>query len=489
MKSANLVRSTISSLMIFSCLTATVWLTGCEDNVVNNVITYERGSLTDPDIMPQVIFTIPASNSTGPFEDIFNAGNGYYYPHFIIQFNKLITHGVIVVGPIGESSGGDPSTSSSESGPITIEGFDEPAVVRLFDVYGAEYSDIIAFRVYPENGYYSPLPYQVGHTYTVTVDTSLEDINGNHPITPYRFSFTPEPFFRVVRVFPTDGVTDLSTTQSYISITFNSTITASSLSLIQVQPGLQGTWKIGSDSSHVFLYPNSFFNFNTTYSITVSQDAEDRFGNSLAGGFQSTFSTAPFEASPSWPQDGDIDVSPSTSISAQFTGYADTTTIRSAFAISPDIAGTLYPDATGFVFYPLDGLLASTTYSVTLSPSLTAWDGTALTPPISWSFTTGQFGVTNSSPSDGEKNVSRWRWINVSCNSALDSVTVATAFSISPPIAGSISYYPTSTSFYFFPSAIFDSYQLYTVTISTSLRSARGDVLQEPYTFSFMTGP
>jgi len=488
METKGTARPASSSLLTVSFILSALWLAACKDEITN--ITYERGSLTDPAIMPQVIFTFPAPNAVGPFEDIFNSGDGYYYPHFIIQFNKLINDGVFVVQFPG-GTGENPSASGSIGGAITIEGFDEPTVVRLFDFYGPEYSDIFAFRVYPETGYYPPIPFEVDHTYTVTVDTSLEDINGNHLMTPYRFSFSPEPFFRVVGVFPTDGVTDLPTTQSYIDISFNSTITPPLLSLIQVQPQIQGTWQIDMDSSRAFLYPYSFFDFNTTYSITLSQDAEDRFGNSLTGGFQSTFSTSPFEVKSSSPQDGDMDVSPGAFISAQFTGYVDTATIRSSFAITPNNAGefTIYSDGSGFAFYPLNGLLVSTTHSITLSPSLTAWNGTTLSPPTSWSFTTEQFRVTSSYPSEGEKNVFRWHWINVNCNSPLDSSTVSTAFSVSPPIAGSISYYQNSTSFVFIPSTLLDRYQLYTVTISKALRTAHSEVLLEPYTFSFMTGP
>jgi len=141
MTTATFVRRTSSSLLIFSYLVVMMWMTACDDTVVNNSITYEGGSLTDPNIMPQVIFTSPAPNSVGPFEDIFNGGDGYYYPHFIIQFNKLVNNGVFVVMVFGD----DLSLSGPISGAITIEGFDEPTVVRPFDYYGPEYSDIFAF--------------------------------------------------------------------------------------------------------------------------------------------------------------------------------------------------------------------------------------------------------------------------------------------------------------------------------------------------------
>jgi len=309
---------------------------------------------------------------------------------------------------------------------------------------------------------------------------------------PYRFSFTPESFFRVVGSFPRNGVTDLSVTSSFLNVSFNSKITPSLLPLVQVQPQLQGTWQIDSDSSRAFLYPYTFFDFNASYSITVGQDAEDKFGNQLTGGFQSSFSTAPFEVTFSYPQDGDVNIPLTASMTLEFTGPVDTATIRSAFAIVPNIAWTFsyyYGGGDRFVFYPSMAFRASTTYQVTVSSKLAAWDETTLSAPAVMSFTTEEFKVTSVFPGDGNKDIPRWSSIMVHCNAPLDFSTVSTAFSVSPPVLGSLSYYPLGTSFTFTPSSILDRYQLYTVTVNTSLKTANGEVLENPYSFSFLTGP
>ena len=142
--------------------------------------------LTNPNVQPKVLFTYPSNNAIGPF-GIYNRGDGYSKPHFTVRFNKLM------------------SKFSVLPGTVTCQGFGRPVIVVLYQPYGGGccpsnsgskassddfYSDVLSFSVIDSLGYYyyPRMLYRVGQTYTVTIDSTLEDINGNH--LGQRFTFS-----------------------------------------------------------------------------------------------------------------------------------------------------------------------------------------------------------------------------------------------------------------------------------------------------------
>src|SRR6266852_1654898 len=172
---------------------------GCKENTIQTVVL-GPDDLTNPAIQPRIIFTLPASNTTGPFE-LYSAGENSGLPHFVVRFNKLM------------------SLPSFDPKLIRVEGFDRPVRVILHPHYypiiwlvkpiklsktsSADYDDILSFSILDSLSYSTPL-YRIGGTYTVTVNPGLEDINGNKTSEQYRFIYTPEPYFRVTTIYPED---------------------------------------------------------------------------------------------------------------------------------------------------------------------------------------------------------------------------------------------------------------------------------------------
>jgi hypothetical protein len=95
--------------------------------------------------------------------------------------------------------------------------------------------------------------------------------------------------------------------------------------------------------------------------------------------------------------------------------------------------------------------------------------------------------VTQVYPSDGSTGVGLTGSITINANGAIDSSTIRSSLEFDPPTPGQISAYASASSFSFVPTDGFLPSTHYTVQVGTTLRSASGDSLVEPYSFSFTT--
>jgi hypothetical protein len=480
--------SGVGYLFIISLL-----LCGC--NQSSSPTSGNLSDLSDPTIKPVVISTLPSNNGVGPFE-VYNPGEGVSMPSFIVQFNKLM-----IVG-------------SFKPGSITCKGFDRPVAVYLHntidflrkqgkqgsrnksalysragDQASSDYEDVLEFDVRDSIAGLM-MRYKVGQKYTVTIHSSLEDINSNYLKTPYSFSFTPEPNFRIILFYPADDQ-KVGTSVQEIEVMFNSPVSPGSFSQIQITPGIAGPWTISPpDSIYAYLPISEPLKFNTVYSIRVPSLMSDKYGNHLKNDFTSTFTTASFSVSFASPSNGSTNVTPATSLRFSFSGQLDPSTVQPAFTISPNVTGTISVSGSDFSFTPTEGLAFNTAYTVTLSTALKAADGTSLPSPYTETFSTGSFQITGTYPSDGTTNWPPTNSITVSFNNNIDTSSINSAFSISPEVAGYFGNdYSASYGFSFIPYTGFKSNTTYTVLISTALKSSNGTNLPAPYSFSFSTAP
>jgi hypothetical protein len=440
-------------------------------------------TLTDPRVQPAVVFTLPSSQSTGPYNDLFSPGESYN-PHFVVRFNKYMKR-------------------ESLFKKLRMVGFDQPVTVALlytiriipFSISSESgndvYDDLFLFTIYDSLSYRTPY-YRIGQNYTVYVDGGIEDINGNVFAGGYNFSFTPEPFFRISRAYPENGSTNIGPVYQQPVLYFNSPVDSSILAAVNISPSVAGRWEtaeyMDSTRIHFMFDQNSSLQNGTMYTMTVGSTARDKYGNQLPAPFSSSFSTIPFQVSSTYPSDGETRVNPQNPIVVYTTAFLDTSTIRSAFSTSPTIEGTfsIAQGSSSFAFYPLGGMTPSTTYGVSISTNLKSKYGTSLAAAKTFSFTTEGFRVTYTTPWNGQTNVSRYTNISVYFNTPIDTGSVRTAFGI-PGVNGSFSL-SGSDYFVFSPSSPLTANTNYTATVSTAIRSKSGHYLGSPYTFSFTTG-
>jgi len=447
----------------------------------------ETGSnnLMDPSVRPEIVSSVPANNAMGPFE-LFAPGPGKYLPHFILEFNKLI------------------NTSQFPPGAVTVSGFRRPVYVRPYSYYiyrndkrngttslsNGPFDNIVGFAIY-DSATGATAIYDIGKTYTVTIDTSLYDINGNHPELPTSFSFTPEPGFRLVGVSPTNGSINVDrNTQPFLY--FNAPIDQSTLSHLHLSPTVDGIWGLfifDSDSVTAILTLLHPYGFHTQYTLSVDGGATDAAGDHILAPSQSIFTTSTFSITYTYPSNGSAMVDPIVQIQLNFSDPADTGSIRTAFSMSPATAGSLYCYSSYCYFYPAGTLIPNTQYTVTLSTALKSAEGFHLESPYVLRFTTAPFRITSTYPSDHSIDVSRSSYCYIYCNMVIDTGSVRSAFHISPATPGILQLYTASNQFTFAPLTGLDSSTVYTVSIDSTFRSFNGYTMASPYKFSFTTGP
>ncbi len=438
------------------------------------------GDLTDPTVPLKVQYTIPQDKGVGPFP-IFNRAYTYK-PHFTIQFNKLMDRSTITSKSVKCQGGSWPTLVAPFSGSYSYPTTTVPGNIMQFYLY------------YSGPGSYPSGPfYEVGKTYTVTVDTTVADLYGNHLSTSFTFSFTPEPNFRVIASVPADGDSNMTVGRySNIVLYLNSPLRTSDLSLVTLTPSVQGQWGFSSsDAGTIYLTLSRNLAYNTVYTLSLGGTAEDTQGHQLGSDYNARFTTAAFTATSMSPADGSTFVSTTTYIYANFTGDLDGSTVANSFSIAPQTAGSFSTSGSQVQFAPVNPLKSGTTYTATFSQALKAVDGTPLATPVTTTFTTQPFRVSSVYPNDGSTNVGPSSYIEMYFTAAIDPLTFASAFNISPAVPGQFGFsnYTSSSYATFHPSQPWTSSTTYTVTLSADLKAFDGSTLGQPYTFSFTTQP
>jgi hypothetical protein len=236
---------------------------------------------------------------------------------------------------------------------------------------------------------------------------------------------------------------------------------------------------------YVIQYP--YFKVGQTYTISVAASASDIFGNTLEVPDSFSFMPEPyFRVTDTTPLDNDTAVAPLATIAVRFNALIDTSSVHTAFSISPTVsaASSSYYGSWGFYWSPSPMFAPETQYTVTIGTQAKDVDGHQLPSPFVFSFTTAPYSVTGSTPIGS--GIPRNATIGIYCNFFVDSANAVTAFHSVPLIAGAFQI--SGTSFYVTPSSPLSPQTTYTVTISNSLKGTNGFAMKSPYSFSFTTG-
>lgn len=368
----------MKTLLYILLLTPILIAFGCKEapnGPVTNNYYYSSDSLSDPNIKPKVIFTNPANGAVGPF--ITDDSNTYpNSAQIIIQFNKLMN--------VYYNDNSIRLTVNNTSHNLT---FVPPYL-----------NNILSFS--------TSTKYLAKKVYTVTVDTTLFDVDGYRLSSPYIFSYTPEPQFRVYNGSPTsydfpDGINPGSV--GPINLDLNSTIDTTFFSKIQISPAAAGYWILDAadgysgDSTFAHFILSDTLLFDTKYTVSVAAGAKDANGLSTTAPFQFSFATQPFEVLSSYYNLSSVPggFAVVNIISFTFNGFIDTSSVRSAISISPSLSFNLsFPaDNGGFqevdVLPNVNQMQRKTTYTVTINSSVRCIRGAYLKNPYSYSVVTG----------------------------------------------------------------------------------------------------
>lgn len=424
--------------------------------------------LTDPTVALEVLSTYPRDGTTGPF----NLANpqDYAAPHFVVELNKLVDR------------------NRFRANWFRVEGFAAPVDFVLgYGAEGGPGEPSPLTRILPvsmRDATKHNVHFAVGRTYTVTVDTTLTDFSGRTLQRPVPFSFTPEPWFRVLRLAP-DGNLERIDVDSTVWLTFNSPVDSTILGALHVAPPVAGTWRRADPYSFMFR-PAVQFAFNTRYTFSVDPSAADSEGHHLRAGFQSQARTVPFEIDWTSPRPLEAYVEQRGGIYLTTSAGLDVSSVAAAFHLEPALAGRLIADRHNIAFVD-NTFELETRYTVTISTALRSLNGTHLASPYTLSFTTNGLSVRFSQPRVEEAFASRDAGIDVSFNSEIDAATVPQAFSIEPSPPGQFMNFPYG--FRWMPDAPLAPGAYYTFTVSRALKSPSGHALMRPYSVTFRTTP
>jgi len=250
--------------------------------------------------------------------------------------------------------------------------------------------------------------YRATKEYSVSVDTTIEDIHGYRLQKPYIFSYIPEPNFRPYRCYPLENPEDpnellnpLSSGQ--ISLYFNSEITSEIFNKISITPDLIGSWRI-DDQSETLKYMRAFYyidddlSHDEMYTLLISSDAEDKYGNALGKSYEFKIKTQSFVGY--W-SGASYHTGPNgfeVCYRASFTsnGYLDTLTVSPSLSINPNLTNTItlskdsYNRCNNFQVKLVESeMIANTNYIIEIDTTLKTIDGVNLSKSCKFSFTTG----------------------------------------------------------------------------------------------------
>lgn len=179
-------------------------------------------------------------------------------------------------------------------------------------------------------------------------------------------------------------------------------------------------------------------------------------------------------------------VSINTPIVVTLTNNVDFERFPEFVTIEPTLAGSWDTvDYKTITFTPTDAK-QDTTYTVTLAEHLPTFEGGYLTETSRHSFTTlGPVTVASSSPAAGSAGVSVNSGIRVTFDQAVDTVSAASKFSITPAVEGTITW--DGNTLIFSPSVSLDFNATYTVTLTSGIQSVGGFPSITDQTVSFST--
>lgn len=202
------------------------------------------------------------------------------------------------------------------------------------------------------------------------------------------------------------------------------------------------------------------------------------------------------------PLAGASGVSRAAHATAVFSRAMDAATITGTSFTLARPGGTLVAAAVSYdqstqtaTLIPAAPLDFSTTYTAQLDTTVRAVDGTALTAPVSWSFTTQAPippEVTTTSPAAGDTNVGASARPRATFTRSLDPATVtSTSFSLSgaggAAVPASVAYDDSTRTATLTPAAALEFGTTYTVRLETSITAVDGVPLASPVSWSFTT--
>ncbi|MCZ6776326.1 MAG: Ig-like domain-containing protein [Ignavibacteria bacterium] len=201
------------------------------------------------------------------------------------------------------------------------------------------------------------------------------------------------------------------------------------------------------------------------------------------------------------PSIGDTLFAASDPISINFSKAMDTMSVLFAFSIAPYVQGSLrwYNSSTLLVFDPDSLLPFNIDFVVRIEPTAQSASGEPLDGngdgfpgdpfilPFRTRFVDVIPSITGTYPAPNQQNVAVYRSINIDFDRPMDRVSTQSAFSMSPPVAGSFNWSSDDQTMTFDPAINLANSESYSVTLARTATSGQGWPLGQELQFAFTT--
>lgn len=247
--------------------------------------------------------------------------------------------------------------------------------------------------------------------------------------------------------------------------------------------------------------PSAYLNPNTIYKANITPTIKDLAGNVMSSAYTWQFQTAPPDTTPPTvlyttpPTYGSYGIALNSTISATFSEPIDPATITPAsFTVTDGItsvAGSITYSGTTVTLTPSALLAPSTTYTVTLSPSIKDFAGNAMNTSYSWSFQTAvsALPIATVSPSPYAYAVTANSAVTANFNAPINPTSMTgVSFTLkggATPVSGSATYSGNTATFT--PSTPLAANTVYTATVTADVKDAAGNVVNSNYSWTFQT--
>jgi hypothetical protein len=345
--------------------------------------------------------------------------------------------------------------------------------------------------------------------FTATITTGVKDLAGTSLAANYVWRFRTVPAATlptVISTVPTNGATGVPINQA-LSAAFSeamtpSTISASTFTLKATAGGsVTGAVTYTAAGSIATFTPAANLTPSTSYTATITMDAQDLAGNALATDYEWTFTTAaaalvvPPTVISTIPAGLSTGVPFNQIVSATFSTAMDPTTINSTtFTLTgpgaTSVSGLVAYAAVGktLTFTPTANLKASTTFTATIKTGAKNLAGTPLASDYVWTFTTGSAAVIVSPeiestvPVNATTSVSLNQAVSATFTKAMNPLTITTAtFTLDAPggvaVAGTVSYDAVNFIATFTPTSNLTASTTYIATITSGATDLAGNPL------------
>lgn len=333
-------------------------------------------------------------------------------------------------------------------------------------------------------------PFVNNTTYFVNISTKARSLAGVNLQKSYSFNFTVSYGIRppkIIETTPYNGEEEVGIFKS-IAIMFNQEMRETSLiKSFSISPTVQGGTFIVMKNLIMWMH-NQGFKENTSYTVTISTDAESISGMHLEKNYSFTFRSGDFpRVIKTHPVNQDHNASIYSDVIVEFSQEMSPSPTRLAFKINSPNTGTITVAGRTLTWTHQEPLSVNTSYNVTISGSAQSLAGVQMNESYSFQFTTS-IGprVVSTEPLDNETNVYFNASIVVTFDQIINPITSVKALSIAPIVVNGNTTISGKNLIWTHPTN-FSPSTFYLIAISTSIQNSAGIPLEEPYWFTFTT--